>query len=214
MESGGALAAELELRRDRSGEARLAGRFPYRSPAVLSDGGRGGRPRKKMFEAGAFNYRIQKPGEDIHLLVGHDFDHPLASKETGTLTFRDTPAALLISATITPQIAETTHGRDALALIASGLAVGLSPGFRLPPERAVPREEAESFEDEPDDGQPSPLDGQPQRRAQIRIIRQALLFEFSLVTRPACAEAAVELTRSQAEARPSGLVLVNRRWRP
>jgi hypothetical protein len=33
---------------------------------------------------------------DVHLLAGHSFDRPLASKRAGTLTFKDTAAALLL----------------------------------------------------------------------------------------------------------------------
>jgi len=183
----------LELRREGDGSIRLRGSFPYGKPAVLSDGGREGRPRKELFEPGAFAYRIDDPDEDMHLLVGHDYDHPLASRGTGTFSIRDTASAVLFEAVISRAISETSHGRDALALIGSGLAVGISPGFRIPPKRAV--EDAETVEQEPDDGSPSPLDGQPQRGALIRRIKAALLFEMSVVTRPAYPEAQIEARR-------------------
>jgi hypothetical protein len=174
----------LELRRESNGGARLTGRFPYNKPAVLSDGGRKGRPRKEIIARGAFNYRVDDPAEDIHLLVGHDFGQPLASKGTGTLTFQDTAAALIFKALITPDIADTAHGRDALALIGAGLAVGISPGFRIPPERAVPNaEEITEEDDRPEEGM---------HRAIIRTILAALLYEFSVVTRPAYPEAQIE----------------------
>ena len=174
----------LELRRASNGGARLTGRFPYNKPAVLSDGGRKGRPRKEIIARGAFNYRVEDPKEDIHLLVGHDFGQPLASKGTGTLTFQDTAAALIFSALITPEIADTVHGRDALALIGAGLAIGISPGFRIPPERAVPNaEEVTEEDDRPEEGM---------HRAIIRTILAALLYEFSVVTRPAYPEAQIE----------------------
>ena len=211
---GVADGGELELRRSRSGEARLRGRFPYGKAAVLSDGGRDGRPRKELFEPRAFEYRVNIPSEDIHLLVGHDYDHPLASKSTGTLSLRDTAAALLFEALIPPAVAETTHGRDALALIGAGLAVGLSPGFRIPPRRAVA--EAETFEEEPDDGTLDE-DGNPRRGAIIRRVRAALLYELSVVTRPAFPEAQVEARawQSDAPARPQLLPLRQTlaRWR-
>lgn len=178
---GAATGGALELRRNDDGGARLSGRFPYNSPAVLSDGGRnGGRPRKEVIAPGAFNYRIDLPDEDINLLVGHNYDMPLASKKTGTLSFKDTATALLLSAIITPAIAETTHGKDALALISAGLAVGISPGFRIPPPRTVP--DAEKIEDE------DPKLG----TAIIRTIFAALLYEMSIVTRPAYSQAQIE----------------------
>ena len=180
----GGNAGGLELRRAGDGSASLRGLFPYGEPAVLSDGGRTGRPQKEVIASGAFAYRVDDPTEDIHLLVGHDFGLPLASKATGTLRLRDTAAALLLDATITPAIADTTHGRDVLALIASGLAVGISPGFRIPPKRAV--DKSEVITEEPDD----PAQGM--HRAIIRTVLAALLYELSVVTRPAYPKAQVE----------------------
>ena len=182
-------ATELTTRMESDGTRILSGRFPYNKTATLSDGGRRNRPRKEKFAPKAFEFRVDKPDEDIHLLVGHDFDKPLASKLSDTLTLTDTLEALLFEARILPNIAETQHGRDILALLTSGLAVGLSPGFRIPPERAV--KDAESVEQEPDDGQPD-ANGDPQRGAIIRTIISALLFELSIVTRPAFDEAQVE----------------------
>jgi hypothetical protein len=95
----GAHAGGLELRRSDDGSHHLRGRFPYGKPAVLSDGGRNGRPQKEVIEPRAFSYRVDLPGEDIHLLVGHDYDMPLASKKTGTLNLRDTAEALVFDAT-------------------------------------------------------------------------------------------------------------------
>ncbi|WP_139802425.1 HK97 family phage prohead protease [Aurantimonas sp. 22II-16-19i] len=81
-----------------------------------------------------------------------------------------------------PEVAETSYAKDMFALIGSGLAVGLSPGFRIPPPAAVPPEQAEMIEEE------DPRLG----RAIIRTILQAILFELSIVTRPAYDEAGVE----------------------
>lgn len=181
---------DLELRRDRSGEARLRGRFPYGKRAVLSDGGRTGRPRKEVIASRAFSYRVELPNEDIHLLVGHSYDTPLASKATGTLTLRDTIEALIFEARITPELAEVSWVRDTMAAIAAGLTVGISPGFRIPPARAVP--DAEEIAEEPDDGTPDE-NGEPQRGAIIRTVKSALLYEISVVTRPAYSEAQIEM---------------------
>lgn len=175
---------ELELRRAGDGAQVLAGRFPYGKLAVLSDGGREGRPRKEVIAPGAFEHRLADPEEDIHLLVGHDFGLPLASKATRSLTFRDTPQALLFEARISPAVAATQHGRDVLALIGAGLAVGISPGFRIPPRRAV--EKAEEITEEPDE----PARGM--HGALIRTIFAALLYELSIVTRPAYSDAQVQ----------------------
>lgn len=174
---------DLELRR-RDGFHNVRGRFPYNRLAVLSDGGRSGRPRKEIIASRAFAYRVNDPAQDIHFLLGHSYDRPLASRLTNTLSFDDTAEALNFEARISPAIAETSHGRDALALIETGLAVGISPGFRIPPSRAVAQ--AETVEDEgmrPEEGA---------HNAIIRTVLQALLYEISLVTRPAYPESQVE----------------------
>lgn len=202
---GGFDDSTLELRASsRKGGRRIRGRFPYNKKAVLSDGGKTGRPKKEQFAPGAFTYSLQSPA-DIHLLVGHSFDKPLASKNNGTLTFQDTPEALTLDAEIVPEVADTSYARDAFALIGSGLAIGLSPGFRIPPPAAVPPDQAEIVEEE------DPRLG----RALIRTILQAILFELSIVTRPAYDEANVEEQRSWSLSPISGtrrIVPLNR-WR-
>lgn len=170
----------LEVRKRASGAINLAGRFPYGKPATLSDGGRTGRPRKEVIASRAFDYRVSREDEDIHLLVGHSYDRPLASRGAGTLSLKDSDDALTFDAEITPEIAETQHAKDALAMISAGLAVGISPGFRIPPERAV-KDAEEVTEEDPAEGM-----------ALIRTIKAALLYELSIVTRPAYPEAEVE----------------------
>ncbi|WIY26954.1 HK97 family phage prohead protease [Parasedimentitalea psychrophila] len=169
----------LELRRKSDGSAHLAGRFPYNSRAVLSDGGRTGRPRKEQFASGAFRYSVDSDAE-IHLLSGHSFDKPLASRGASSLKLIDADDALTFSAEISPELADVSYVRDALAGLAAGLIVGISPGFRIPPQRTVP--DAESVEEE------DPSEG----TALIRTIHQAILFELSLVTRPAYSETEIE----------------------
>lgn len=181
----------LSVRAEGDGSRVITGTFPYGVTATLSDGGRnGGRPRKERFKARAFSFRVDDPEADINLLVGHDFAKPLASKLTGSLSLKDADDALTFEARVAADVADTSHGRDALALINAGLAVGLSPGFRIPPQRAV--EEAETVEDE------DPAEGD----AIIRTVNQALLYELSIVTRPAYKESQVE-ARSWALSRPA-----------
>lgn len=179
----------LELRKRASGALALHGRFPYGKRAVLSDGGRTGRPRKEVIAPRAFAYRINTPSEhggkkDIHLLSGHDYNKPLASVRTGTLDIQDSDEAVTFSATISPEMEEVSYVRDVLAALGAGLAVGISPGFRLPPKRAVP--EPEEVEDEghaPEEGA---------HNAIIRTVKSALLYEMSIVTRPAYPETQIE----------------------
>ncbi len=185
----GGTAGELEIRRGGSGGFVVRGSFPYGAIAVLSDGGRRGRPRKERIAKGAFRYRVRDPQAEIHFLVGHSYDRVLASKLTRTLALEDTDEALDFEAEITPEVASTSHGSDAIKLMQAGLAVGISPGFRLPPERAV--KNAETISEEPVD----PASGQ--HGAVIRQVNAALLYELSVVTSAAYPQASV----SQIEAR-------------
>jgi HK97 family phage prohead protease len=185
--------AALELRASGDGSRRLRGRFPYATRAVLSDGPR---PRHEEFRSGAFADSIAS-GRDIFLLAGHTFDKPLASTRAGTLTFSDAADALTFDAEIKPDIAATSYGADILRQIASGLVSGISPGFQIPPQAG-----AEEIRQEPSG-------------ALLRSIKQAVLHEFSVVTRPAYDQAQVEARNwsclaSQVQARPSALA----RWRP
>ncbi|NRP45543.1 hypothetical protein XMV225_002725 [Aliiroseovarius sp. xm-v-225] len=172
--------AGLELRAAGDGSRRLRGRFPYGKRAVLSDGGRTGKPRKEVIQPKAFAYRVDRPEEEIHLLIGHSFDRPLASKQAGTLILSDNDDALTFEAIITQEVQQTTWAQDFFNAYAAGLIRGISPGFRIPPKRAVP--DADTVEEE------DPAEG----IAIIRNIWAALLYELSFVTRPAYDETEVE----------------------
>lgn len=193
----------LEERAARSRSRRLRGRFPYNKTAVLSDGGRRGRPRKEKFASRAFAYNIEDKRVDLRFLVGHDYGKPLASRSAGTLDVRDGDDAVTFDATITEEMESVSWVQDFLASYEAGLVRGLSPGFRIPPERAVPN--AETVEEE------DPAEG----LALIRTIWAALLYELSAVTAAAYSEAEVE-ARNWSPA-PGGMLLRrNRRafvWR-
>ncbi|MCF7746996.1 hypothetical protein GLP43_05370 [Sulfitobacter sp. M39] len=199
----------LEVRKRATGALALHGRFPYGVPAVLSDGGRTGRPRKEIIAPRAFSYRVDRPQEDIHFLIGHSYDRPLASRGAGTLDLTDSDEALSFVATITLEMQEVSWVRDFLAALAAGLIMGLSPGFRIPPERAV--KDAETVEDEGH----NPANGT--HNALIRTVNAALLYELSAVTRPAYSEAQIESRSWAPNAPPSenlgGMVQAARRWR-
>lgn len=201
----GAALGELELRAAGKGK-RLRGRFPYGSTAVLSDGGRTGRPRKEKFKPRAFEYRVKQPDAEIHLLVGHDYAQPLARKLDGGLRLRDADDALTFEADISPELEDAPYFRNFWAAFAAGLIGGISPGFRLPPERAVPRAEAETYEDE----EVKPAQGM--FGAIIRSIGAALLFELSLVVMPAYKSTSVEARSGLI--RPPAPMSHLRRWRP
>lgn len=191
--------AGLELRAAGDGTRRLTGSFPYKSRAVTNSGGNGRRPQKEEFAPRAFAYAVNDQGRDIHLLSGHSFDKPLASKKAGTLILRDSDTALMFEAILTPEIQRTSWAQDFMAAYAAGLVGGISPGFRVAPPEVVPKPE-ETTEEDPAEG-----------NALIRTIFAAILFELSMVTRPAYGETSVDL-RSMDNFKPALLNPLNR-WR-
>ena len=167
-------ASKLEIRR--SGDKRiLTGRFNYGSTATIRDRGR---VRKERFEPRAFNFAIEDETRQLDILVGHDYGKPIASRKAGTLEIEDSADAVNFEARLPDD--PPSWAVDMEKSVAAGLMVGLSPGFVVPPASVVP--DAERFEDEP--GNPG---------VQIRVIRAAVLREFSVVTAPAYPDAAVDL---------------------
>lgn len=202
----GAAHGELELRAARNGARRLRGKFPYGRTAVLSDGGRQGKPRKEIIAPRAFGFRVKDPKANIHLLVGHDYNRPLASRAAGTLELTDTAEALSFEAEIAPELEAASWVEDFFAALAAGLILGISPGFRLPPARAVAK--PETITQEPN----NPAKGQ--HGATIRTVHEALLFELSAVSVPAYDETSIEEARAaiRSDTGPSIRDILNR-WR-
>ena len=139
-----------------------------------------GRVRKEMFLQRAFAFAVEDEAREIHLLSGHSFDRPLASKRRGSLRLEDRKEGLLFEADLPEEAEQPSWMRDTVLALQGGLVGGISPGFSVPPSSAVPN--AEELIPEP--GNPG---------VQIRVIRQAVLFELSLVTRPAYPETDVDL---------------------
>jgi uncharacterized protein len=174
----GAATGALELRHDNGG-VRLAGRFPYGQETELARG------RFERFEARAFGVEA---GGEVHLLVGHSFDRPLASRSAGTLELRDGDEALEFDATMA---GGTSWARDFLEAHRAGLIRGVSPGFKVAPggERIERRGDA-----------------------VVRTVTRAELVEISVVTRAAYAAATVEARNWQAAATVRRLPALAR-WR-
>lgn len=186
-------AAGLEVRRE--GKApEIRGRFPYGGLAVIADRGA---VRKERIMAGAFAFTLDDPDLEVNLLFGHSFDKPLASRKAGSLVLSDTPDALTFSARIDPDLQDVSHVRDALAMLGAGLVTGISPGFRVPPKETVPNNERL----DPEPGNPGVF---------IRTLLALVLYELSLVTRPAYAASQAEL-RALQHAHP---VRPDRIWLP
>ena len=160
----------------------LSGAFRYGVTATMSDRGE---VRKESIDAGAFSYAIKDQEREINLLAGHDFAFPLASKRAGSLLLDDDRDRLAFRATLPPENRQPTWMRDTVLSVQAGLVGGISPGFRIPPASTVP--DAETLEDEP--GNPG---------VKIRRIRAAVLFELSLVTRPAYPDTEVDVRQFQS----------------
>lgn len=174
--------AALELRSAGKSPV-IRGLFPYGALAVMSDRGA---VRKERFARGAFRFALNdEPDREINMLVGHSFDKPLASRQNGSLVLRDSDDALTFEATIEPDLLDVTHVRDALAMLAAGLVKGISPGFRVPPKDVVP--DAERLDPEPGN-----------KAVLIRTLLAVVLYELSLVTRPAYPDSQAELRALQS----------------
>lgn len=182
----GAATGALELRADNKGGVRVSGRFPYASETELAPG------RAERIEARAFAERIEAGG-DIHLLFGHDYQRPLASRQAGSLEITDTDEALEFRATIN---GNTSWAADFLAAHHAGLIRGMSPGFRV-------SKGGERIERRGD--------------GLLRSVSKAELFEISAVTRGAYGQAQIEARAWETKAGDhpsySGLHRTLNRWR-
>ncbi len=157
----------FEIRTSAGGETVLRGRFPYAVPTLLQ----GGRERRReVFQARAFGASVADGG-DVHLLVHHDFDRPLASRAAGTLDLSDDDDALSFEARLSPDLADVTHVRDFLGTLKAGLVKGISPGFRVPQGGDLVKRDGDGL---------------------MRVVRSADLVEISAVTKPAYPAAQIE----------------------
>ena len=167
----------VEIRREGDGPPTLHGRFPYGTMATMKNRGT---VRKESFRSRAFRFSISQETErEINLLVGHDYQRPLASRRAGSLTIRDGDDAVTFEATLPAAAEQPTWMRDALLSVRAGLMTGVSPGFIVPPRNVVPG--AEKLIPEPGNA-----------AVMIREIREAVLMEMSLVTRPTYPQTDVE----------------------
>ena len=172
-----AFEGDLEIRQF-GGARAIVGTFNYGTTGTVSDRGR---VRKESFASRAFRFAIdQEPDHKIDLLVGHDFGKPIASRQSGSLVIADSAEAVTFTATLPDEAFTPSWVVDVEKAIANGTMKGLSPGFRVPPVSAV--QNAERLIPEP--GNPG---------VQIRVINDAVLREFSIVTAGIYDDALVEL---------------------
>jgi len=175
--------AGLEVRSEGTSPV-IRGRFPYGELAVIADRGA---VRKERVMPGAFSFTLDDPDLEVNLLFGHSFDKPLASRKAGSLVLTDTDDALTFTARIAADLLDVSHVRDALALLAAGLVTGISPGFRVPPKETVPDNERLA----PEPGNVGVF---------IRTLLALVLYELSLVTRPAYQSSQAELRAMESAA--------------
>lgn len=91
----------------------------FDSPTELFDG------FFEQIDRGSFDNTL-KDGHNIFLLYHHQWDKPLASTITGTLTLSTDNIGLRFNATINDNL---SYGKDAVELIRQGLISGCSFGF-------------------------------------------------------------------------------------
>jgi HK97 family phage prohead protease len=136
-------------------------------------------------------------GGDVHLLVHHDFDRPLASRAAGSLEIRDGDDALTFEATIAPEMRGVGYVTDFLSAHSAGLVGGISPGFMVRDGGDMVKRDSEGL---------------------LRVVRSAQLVEISAVTKPAYPQAQIEARRWDTDQdrdarRQLGPWLVPHRWR-
>ena len=207
METRAFWPGELEIR---ARGRRLGGRFRYSrgagdAMATVSDRGR---RRKERIAPDAFGWQLREfqklqteyaavadkaldrarvellrqemERRNVHVLAGHSYDRPLGDLRSGTATITSTREAVDFEVDLPAESDMPSYMRDTMAMIRAGLVGGISPGFKVPPRDVVP--DAEGLEPEP--GNPA---------VQVRVIKAAVLYELSLVTRPSYTETEIDL---------------------
>ena len=172
------LVGSIEVRRRGGGGRTLTGSFPYSKLAVRADSGR---VRKERFCCSRLLFRPQGETRGPSTL-GPRVLQASGLRRAGSLRLSDSAKALSFEATIPATAEQPTWIRDTVMALDAGLVGGISPGFRVPPING-----AEVLIPEPGN-----------EGVMIREIREAVLFELSLVTRPAYGDTTV--SRREAEA--------------
>ena len=214
-----ALDGSLEIRARGDGRV-LSGSFPYGKTATVKDRGR---VRKERVAPRAFSWQLERfkklqeeaaqvieetidqarkellqeqlERANVHVLSGHEYSKPLGDMLRGAARVVDSDDALRFEVDLPDERDMPSYMLDVVKEIRTGRAGGLSPGFRIPPRNVVP--DAEELIGEV--GNPG---------VQVRVIKQAVLHEMSIVTRPSYASTEIDV-------RDDDPLLVNprrRRW--
>ena len=209
---------ELEIRARGGGGRFLSGKFPYNKTATVKASGRA---RKEKFKSGSMSWQTREFGKlldemaevmkssldqvrkeilieqledaiekrNTFLLVGHSYDRAIADMRSGTLAVTHTRNAVEIEATLPDDDKMPSWVRDAALAVEGKQLRGISPGFN------VPRGGEKLIREDPNLGD-----------AMIREISDAVVFEYSLVARPA-------YPHTEVDARSDDLVTSSRRRR-
>ena len=189
-------AFEIRARGDRRV---LSGRFPLGKTATVKSSGR---TRKERFKSGSMSWQVREfeklQGEladvmkssidearkqilteqledaiekrNTFLLVGHSYDRAIADMRSGTLAVNHSRNAVTLEAELPADDEMPSWVRDAVLAVKGKQLRGISPGFQV--ARGGEHLERED---------PSAGD------SMVRVIDDAVVFEYSLVARPAYA---------------------------
>ena len=156
------VTARAELRRGGRG---IGGSFHYNRNRITSSSGR---KRKQRVEPGAFKFALEDPDREISLLLGRNYDQPLASRLAGSLKLEDTREALRFDVDTLP---DTSYVRNYRELVSSGAALfGVDALFQIPPRDVVPN----AVEIVPDTENPA---------VEVEVVSEAVLTALAVVSR-------------------------------
>ena len=208
----------FEIRARERGGRVLTGKFPYNKTATVKSSGR---TRKEKFKSGSMSWQVREfqklqgkmaevanqkiaqvqkeilieqledaiEKRNTFLLVGHSYDRAIADMRSGTLAVIHKADAVELVAELPDDDQMPSWVRDAVLAVKGKQLRGISPGFQV----AKGREHLERED---------PAAGD----AMIRVIDDAVVFEYSLVARPAYAG-------TDVDARADNLIEPNRRRR-
>ena len=189
----------FEIRARGGGGRILSGKFPYNKTATVKSSGR---TRKETFKSGSMSWQVREfeklqakmadvanqkiaqaqkeilieqledaiEKRNTFLLVGHSYDRTIADMRSGTLAVVHKADAVELEATLPDDADMPSWVRDAVLAVKGKQLRGISPGFQV-------AKGGEHLERE------DPAAG----NAMIRVIDDAVVFEYSLVARPAYA---------------------------
>ena len=125
-----------------------------------------------------------------HLLIGHDFNRPIADMRSGNLHIEHTPDAVHLRADLPLVEDQPSWVVDAVKSVRGGQMNSVSPGFNMGKgsSRLVPEE-----------GNPGVM---------IREIQDSVVYEYSLVSRPSYPGTTVDTRSDRSD---DGLVVPKRR---